>query len=108
MSTLQSFARKAARPVLTVTAISTAPAFLFFILSIIAWLFPHTTQPGNDPQEFDPASMIVAMLCFVFFSALGSFAIAAAVALMWHLLEQAWKKRELRRIGKRFGWPPQP
>ena len=103
MSTLRSFAKEATRPVLAVTALVTSPFLVFAALGIITSFSPN--RP--DPQEFGPAAMIPLMLLFVLCIAVVTFGFTAIVAIIWYLLRQAWRRRELRLIGKRFGWTPQ-
>jgi hypothetical protein len=103
MSTLRTFAKQATRPVLTATALVTLPFLVFAALGIITSFSPN--RP--DPQEFGPAVMIPLMLLFVLCIAVATFGFTAIVAFVWYLLREAWRRRELRRIGKRFGWTPQ-
>jgi hypothetical protein len=99
MSTLKSFTMKARRPVLIATAIGTVPSLLFLVWGIIA-VCTHT-------QDFGLGEVIVYTLIFAFSWAITIFIIATIIAFAWYLLRQTWRKRELRRIGKRFGWTPQ-
>ena len=103
MSALRSFTRQATRPVLTVTALVTTPFLVIATLGIIGSFSPD--RP--DPQEFDPAFMILVMLLLVLGVAVAAFSATALIAFVWYLFRQAWRKRELRLIGKRFGWTPQ-
>jgi hypothetical protein len=101
MSTLGPFAKEAIRPVLTVTALVTAPALAFGVFGAISSFLPNR----SDPDEFGPAFIIPIMLVFVLCVAVATFSVTAIVAFVWYLLRQAWRKREQRLIGERFGWP---
>ena len=76
------------------------PPLLLFVSGIIA-SFAHTA-------DYDPREVIVYSLMFTIAYTVVTFIIASTIAFAWYLIRETWRKRELRRIGQRFGWTPHP
>jgi hypothetical protein len=101
MSTVKSFVEKSIRPVLLATAVGTLPALVFLSFGVIASLSPP------EPLDPDPDIAIPILVSFALFSAVATFVVSSLIAVTWHVVGQKLKRRELRRIGERFGWAPQ-
>jgi hypothetical protein len=79
------------------------PALLIIVLGITSSFFPAAANP-LDP---DPDLGITIPLTFALILAVGTFLVASIFAITGHIVRESWRKRELRRIGERFGWNPQ-
>ena len=90
-----SFAKKAVRPILITTAIGTIPALMFLVFAIFS------TPAPNEPDSDVPVSIALFLTAF---SAIATFVLATTIAVVWYFIRRAWERRELRRIGERFGW----
>jgi len=107
MSSFRSFVKSAVRPVLLITgAVTATPVALIFCAAIVQ-LFDSPTRPdANRIVLEDDGPGIEGLVIFLLLLALATFIVASMAALTWHFITRAWRQRELRRLGERFGWTP--